>query len=53
VHIGSRTRQLLSRNRCALAVAPRGLTDEPVRGVTRIGVGYGGAPESEAALALA
>jgi nucleotide-binding universal stress UspA family protein len=53
VHIGSRTRQLLSDSRCALAVAPRGVTDGPAPRLTCIGVGYDGAPESEAALALA
>jgi nucleotide-binding universal stress UspA family protein len=53
VHIGSRTRQLLSHSRCALTVAPRGLADHPAQRLTRIGVGYDGAPESEAALALA
>ena len=52
VWIGSRTRQLLSHSQCALAVAPRGLSEKPQR-LTRIGVGYDGAPESEAALALA
>ena len=53
VCIGSRTRQLLSNSRCALAVAPRGLAEQPARRLTRVGVGYDGAPESEAALALA
>ncbi len=53
VRIGDRTRQLLSHSRCALAVAPRGLSEQPARRLTRIGVGYEGAPESEAALALA
>jgi len=53
VRIGDRTRQLLSHSRCALAVAPRGLSEQPARRLTRIGVGYDGAPESESALALA
>ena len=53
VRIGNRTRQLLSHSRCALAVAPRGLGEQPARRLARIGVGYDGAPESEAALALA
>ena len=53
VRIGTRTRQLLSQGRCALAVAPRGLSEQPARRLTRIGVGYDGAPESETALALA
>lgn len=53
VRIGNLTRQLLSHSRCALAVAPRGFSEQPVRRIARIGVGYDGAPESEAALALA
>ena len=53
VRIADRTRQLLSHSRCALAVAPRGLSEQPARRLTRIGVGYDGAPESEAALVLA
>ena len=53
VRIGDLTRQLLSHTRCALAVAPRGLSEQPGRRISRIGVGYDGAPESEAALALA
>ena len=51
--IGSLTRQLLSHSRCALALAPRGLAGQPARRLTSIGAGYDGAPESEAALALA
>lgn len=52
VRIGKRTRQLLCNLECALAVAPRGmhLNPHPLR---RIGVGFDGGPESEAALALA
>jgi nucleotide-binding universal stress UspA family protein len=53
VRIGRLTRQLLSHSRCALAVAPRGFGGQPAPRLTRIGVGYDGAPESEAALALA
>ena len=53
VRIGKRTRQLLCHFRCALAVAPRGLSTHPSRRLARIGVGYDGSPESEAALALA
>lgn len=53
VRIGRLTRQLLSHSRCALAVAPRGFAEQPIRRLTRIGAGYDGAPESEAALALA
>jgi nucleotide-binding universal stress UspA family protein len=57
VTIGRLTRQLLSDLHCALAVAPRGLSDEP-RGdgrlkLRRVGVGYDGGPESRAALAAA
>jgi nucleotide-binding universal stress UspA family protein len=52
VRIGSRTRQLLCHCRCALAVAPRGLSERPGR-LERIGVGYDGDPESRAALSLA
>jgi nucleotide-binding universal stress UspA family protein len=53
VRIGSRTRQLLTHSRCALAVAPRGFSERSAPRLTRIGVGYDGAPESEAALTLA
>ncbi len=53
VRIGNRTRQLLSHGGCALAVAPRGLAELPARTLARVGVGYDGAPESEAALLLA
>jgi nucleotide-binding universal stress UspA family protein len=53
VRIGNRTRQLLGHSRCALAVAPRGFSEQPSRRLARIGVGYDGAPESEAALAVA
>jgi nucleotide-binding universal stress UspA family protein len=52
VRIGKRTRQLLCHFECALAVAPRGLHTNVPR-LRRIGVGYDGGPESEAALALA
>jgi len=53
VRIGKRTRQLLCHFECALAVAPRGLHANPQRGVRRIGVGYDGSAESDAALRLA
>ncbi|MFZ0381686.1 MAG: universal stress protein [Solirubrobacteraceae bacterium] len=52
VQIGDRTRQLLGQFKCALAVAPRGMHVDPSP-PCRIGVGYDGAPESVAALALA
>ncbi|MGA2925997.1 MAG: universal stress protein [Solirubrobacteraceae bacterium] len=53
VRIGKRTRQLLCHFESALAVAPRGMHagSEPKLG--RIGVGYDGRPESQAALRLA
>lgn len=53
VRIGKRTRQLLCHFECALAIAPRGMHRDPPRGLNRIGVGYDGRPESEAALSLA
>jgi len=53
VRIGSCTPQLLCHCGCALAVAPRGLSQRPARRLERIGVGYDGDPESRAALLLA
>jgi nucleotide-binding universal stress UspA family protein len=53
VRIGNRTRQLLSHGSCALVVAPRAFSELPPRQLARIGVGYDGAPESEAALSIA
>ena len=53
VRIGGRTRQLLYHGACALAVAPRGLGARPARELTRLGVGYDGGSESDAALAVA
>jgi nucleotide-binding universal stress UspA family protein len=53
VRIGKRTRQLLSHLKCALAIAPRGMRDRPGYELRKIGVGYDGLTESEAALALA
>jgi nucleotide-binding universal stress UspA family protein len=53
VRIGKRTRQLLCHFECVLAVAPRGLHADPDFGFERIGVGYDGGPESEAALVWA
>jgi nucleotide-binding universal stress UspA family protein len=53
VRIGSRTRQLLYDAPCAVAVAPRGLGDQPPPRLTRIGVAYDGQPESAAALSFA
>jgi nucleotide-binding universal stress UspA family protein len=53
VRIGKRTRQLLCHFECALAIAPRALSAGPAISVRKIGVGYDGGPESQAALALA
>jgi nucleotide-binding universal stress UspA family protein len=53
VRIGTRTRQLLCHCRCALAVAPRGLSEGPAPRLRRVGVGYDGGPEARAALSLA
>jgi hypothetical protein len=53
VRIGNRTRQLIGYAGCSLAVAPRGLAEAGQPRIERIGVGYDGGPESEAALALA
>jgi len=53
VRIGRRTRQLIGDAACALAIAPRGLEHQDQITLERIGVGYDGGPEAEAALALA
>lgn len=53
VRIGKRTRQLLDDAHCALAVAPLGMRTQPSRELRRIGVGYDGSRESQAALTLA
>jgi nucleotide-binding universal stress UspA family protein len=53
VRIGKRTRQLLCRFECPLAVAPRGLHEDPQLRLRRIGVGCDGGAESQAALKLA
>jgi nucleotide-binding universal stress UspA family protein len=53
LRIGKRTRQLLCHFRCALAIAPRGLSAKPGLRLARIAVGYDGSPESQAAVALA
>ncbi|MGZ4306581.1 MAG: universal stress protein [Solirubrobacteraceae bacterium] len=52
VRIGKRTRQLLCHFECALAVATRGMHEHVDARVTRVGVGFDGGPESQAALAL-
>jgi nucleotide-binding universal stress UspA family protein len=53
VRIGRRSRQLIGDAPCALAIAPRGFERDRAYSLQRIGVGYDGGPESEAALALA
>lgn len=53
VRIGKRTRQLLGHAECALAIAPRGLHHKTQVTITRIGVGFDGGPEAQAALVLA
>ena len=53
VRIGKRTRQLLGQFEFPLAVAPRGYHKGPDRQLMRIGVGYDGGTESQAALELA
>lgn len=53
VSIGRRTRQLLHELPCSLAIAPRGLSERPDFTLRRIGVGYDGGEEAEAALATA
>jgi nucleotide-binding universal stress UspA family protein len=53
LRIGKRTRQLLCHFECALAIAPRGLHTRSEYSIARIGVGYDGSPEAQAALALA
>jgi nucleotide-binding universal stress UspA family protein len=53
VRIGKRTRQLLCNFKSALAIAPHGMRDTARHEIRRIGVGFDGGPESEAALTLA
>ena len=52
VRIGKRTRQLLYGFDCAVAIAPKGLHRRSPYALERIGVGYDGSPESQAALVL-
>jgi nucleotide-binding universal stress UspA family protein len=53
VRIGKRTRQLLCHFTCPLAIAPRGTQNKAGPELRRIGVGFDGGGESEAALARA
>ncbi len=53
VRIGKRTRQLLCHAQCALAVAPKGLSERTTLPLEKVGAGYDGSPESAAALSLA
>lgn len=53
VRMGNRTRQLLDHGCCPVAIASRGMHREPRRELARIGVGYDGGSESQAALELA
>jgi nucleotide-binding universal stress UspA family protein len=53
VSIGGRTRQLIDDLQSALAIAPRGLSRHHPVTFRRIGIGYDGGPEAQAALAAA
>lgn len=53
VRISRRTRQLLYDGKCALAVAPRGLSETTDFHLGAVGVGFDDGPESKHALALA
>jgi nucleotide-binding universal stress UspA family protein len=53
VRISRRTRQLLYDGKCAVAVAPRGLSDATDFHLRAVGVGYDDGPESKQALAFA
>ena len=53
VRLGRSARQLFDHLECPLAVAPRGLAGRTTARLRRIGVGFDGGPESQAALALA
>ncbi len=52
VLVGDVTRAALTGAPCAVAIAPLGYADE-THAIAKIGVGYDGSPESEAALACA
>jgi nucleotide-binding universal stress UspA family protein len=53
VDAGPRARQLLDSCPCALGVAPRGMRERTRQRLQRIGVGFDGSAESDAALELA
>jgi nucleotide-binding universal stress UspA family protein len=53
VMIGRLTRQLFDQLGCGMAIAPRGLSDQPKLVLRRIGVGFDGGPEAQAALGMA
>lgn len=53
VAIGRTTRQLLGHIGCPLAIAPRGYATRTGMAIERVGVGYDGSREAEAALAAA
>lgn len=50
--LGDDTRAALNGAPCPVAIASRGLVDRPAP-IAKVGVGYNGSPESEAALAVA
>jgi nucleotide-binding universal stress UspA family protein len=50
--LGDDTRAALNGSPCAVAVAAHGYSEAPVP-IAKVGVGYDGSPESEAALAMA
>jgi len=52
VFMGPTTRQLLDRGRCAVAIAPRGLSEQAELKLRRIGVGFDGEAEARAALSM-
>lgn len=53
VRLGKHARELLYQSECAVAIAPRGLHDQPTIRLRRIGVGYDGDAEAQAALRIA
>jgi nucleotide-binding universal stress UspA family protein len=53
VAIGRTTRQLLGHLGCPLAIAPRGYGTRGEATITRVGVGYDGSEEAQAAMAAA